>query len=154
MSDDFVQLRDVACAIADTVKQADPGVLEVYHFYHPNPMTPFAVVTMELDFLDRHSMDRMEFQKWRVTLGVQVGDLGEAALALLDYVDDAGPKSVRAAFRSADAAWRLVPGISDISYFGFGRMPMSVQSAGWISFGGPEFWGVPLIFDVKYGFTR
>jgi len=150
MTTDHIALRQVAQAIAATCRQADPS-LEVYHYLAPSPGVPAAMVTMELDFMDVHSMDRMEFQLWRVWVIVQLGDPDEAALQLLDYVDDGGATSIRAAFRAPDAAWRAVTGLSEISYFGFGRMPTSVQTPGWVSFGGPEFWGVSLIFRVRYG---
>lgn len=144
-------LYEVAQAIADTVKQADPTGIETYPFVNPSAMGPAAMVTLETRLMDRESMDGQQYRWWRVWIIVPYNDADEAAQQLYAYLDDNGSKSIQVALKSATAAWRDVAGLADVSYYGWARMPGDIQGPMPVSFGGPEVWSMALLVEARYG---
>lgn len=146
-----VSLLDVAKAIKETAIAADPGVLNGYEWLYPAPVAPAVVVTVEFDYNERKTMDQQHFDMWRVWVLLSNADSVSAAEQLYEYIDDRGDRSIPAQFNLSTAVWRNYSGISQIAWYGFARLPSSIQGPGLVSFGGPEYWGAPLLFQVLYG---
>lgn len=147
-----ILLRDVAAAIRDTCVEADPTRLNGYRWLCTAPVSPAVVVTPELEFYDIKTMDNQQFQNWRVWVVVANGDQEDSAMQVYDYIDDAGDLSIYQAFKSPTAAWRDLSGLAEAYVAGFARVQSSIQGPGWVSFGGADLWGVPLLVKVKYGY--
>jgi hypothetical protein len=144
-------LYEVACGIRDTCLQADQDNLEGYIGEHWEPEVPCVMVTLELDAFDRDSMDYSQEEKWRIWVVVGMSDMEEGTKLLMDYIDQSGSKSIFQALRASDAAWRDVNGLSDVSWYGFGRMPSMIQTIGPVDFGGGIFLAAPIVVQVRYG---
>lgn len=141
--------RDVADAIADTIRAIAPDELSVYHYLNPSPSLPAVLIGLETDRFDIHTMDGHEDQFWRVWICLELVDSEDAGLAMLDYLDSQGARSIQAAFEAEDAPWRDTA-IGDAYVYGYARVPADIQGPGWFSFGGPEMWCMALLIRVIY----
>lgn len=150
-----VTYASVARALVATAKQADPQNLEGSTWLDPGGLdTPCVMTAIELAHHGESSFDGQHCDLWRMWVLVSANDMQEAPERLYDYIDDTGPKSIVVAMEAAGAAWRnasLYGPIGDVQWMGFAHVPSDIQSTGWVSFGGPEYYGAPLLFKVLYG---
>jgi len=144
----------VAQAIADTAVQADSN-LNGYPWLNPAPTTPAVCVNLETEMMERRTFrEDMGGDWWRAWVLVDYIDSEESAINLLRYASSVGPLSIPEAFKPPTAAYRSVEGISQIVWHGFGRVSGEFQGPSPISFGGPDYWGVPLLFRAYIGYDR
>ena len=143
-----ISMMGVAKALSATAAQAWDE-LNAYHFVAPMPQAPAVMVVPEFRFNELSTMDRQRHGLWRMWVLVSAVDVDDQAELLYQLIDTHGDRSIPEAMRSANAAWRNT-GISSVEWLGFARMPTDIQGPNHLSWGGPEYYVAPLLFQVRY----